>query len=110
MFAVQFGVTIFNEPIAPEPLVNAADVVPVTTPPVCVIVPAPLAETVVVVPEDTFADKTMLPPFVNVCNVTAPVAPVIAPEAVNALALLELLVILIVLPPLTTPVFTVPVA
>jgi hypothetical protein len=52
----------------------------------------------------------MLPPFVNVCNVTAPLAPVIAPDAVNALALLELLLILIALPPLTVPVFTVPVA
>ncbi len=82
MFAVQFGVTIFNEPIAPEPLVNAADVEPVTVPPVCVIVPLPLAVIVSTVP-DTLAPNTT-PPLVPVdSNANVPLA-VIVPDVVNA--------------------------
>ncbi len=82
MFAVQFGVAIFNEPIAPDPLVNAADVVPVTVPLVCVIVPVPEAVIVSTVP-DTFPPNTT-PPFVPVeSNANVPVA-VIVPDVVNA--------------------------
>ena len=45
----------------------------VTKPPaVCVIVPDPLADTVVVPPPYTLPLSTMAPLFVSVCNVTAP--------------------------------------
>ena len=82
VFAVQLGVAIFNDPISPEPLVNAADVVPVTMPPVCVIVPEPVAVIVSAVP-DTLPPSTM-PPFAPVDRRANVPAAVIVPDVVNA--------------------------
>jgi hypothetical protein len=82
VFAVQFGVAIFRLPITPDPLVKLADVEPVTTPPVCVIVPLPLAVIVSAVPETLLPNTT--PPLVPVeSNANVPVA-VIVPDVVNA--------------------------
>src|ERR1700719_682451 len=50
VLAVQLGVAILREPIAPEPLVKAAEVEPVTVP-APVIVPEPVAVIVSTVPE-----------------------------------------------------------
>lgn len=58
--------TKFNEPISPEALDKATEVVPVTEPAVRVIVPEPEALIVSAVPE-TLAPNTMLP-FVPVAS------------------------------------------
>ena len=96
VLAVQFGVAIFNEPIAPEPLVNAADVEPVTVPLVWVIVPEPEAVIVSTVP-DALPPRTM-PPLVPLASKAKVPAAVIVPEVVNAPAPLALSVKLILLP------------
>src|SRR5260370_33410 len=73
---------MFRDPITPEPLVKAAEVEPVTVPPVCVIVPEPEAVIVSAVPE-TLPPRTT-PPFVPVeSRANVPLA-VIEPEVVRA--------------------------
>jgi hypothetical protein len=76
VFAVTFGVVNVREPIAPEPVANATDVVPVTVP-VPVIVPVPVAVIVSAVP-DILAFIAM-PPLVAVfiTNPSVPVAVIV---------------------------------
>src|SRR5262249_38407363 len=91
-------------PILPVPDDNAT-VVPVNVPAVCVMLPVPLADTVVVVPPPEFAASEILPLLV-VASVIAPLAPTVtAPLSVNPIPPFTFTV---VLPPLTVPVSAVP--
>jgi hypothetical protein len=75
VLAVTFGVVNVREPIAPEPVANATDVVPVTVP-VPVIAPEVDAVIVSTVP-DTFAFIAMPPVAVVAYNPNVPVAVIV---------------------------------
>src|SRR6202166_4046108 len=79
---VILGVAILPSVIFPVPLVSATDVVPVTVPADCVIVPEPFAVSVTAVPEAD-APSAMLPLLAFVTNDRVPDA-VIAPEVLSA--------------------------
>jgi hypothetical protein len=77
VLVVRFGVVNVRDPIAPEPVLNATDVVPVTVP-VPVIAPEVDAVIVSAVP-DTFALIAMPPVAVVAYNPNVPVAVIVLP-------------------------------
>ena len=82
VFTVKLGVVVAILPIFPEPDANDIELEPVTLPPVCVIVPEPLAVIVSTVP-DALPPNT-IPPLVPVESRASVPAAVIVPDVVNA--------------------------